>query len=106
MTRLIKKKKIQHRDFIVQSNVDSLCISFFSGDQLKMVSVVDIVEDGVSAVYTFYDTSDNKASFGTYSVLWLIEWSNSFICLISSWDIGFKTAPKWPTKETSCRKKR
>lgn len=64
----------QYRDFLVQSNVDSLCISFSLNDQLKMVSVVDIVEDGVSAVYTFYDTADSKASYGTYSILWLIEW--------------------------------
>ena len=69
-----KDSAAQYRDFLVQSNVDSLCISFFSGDQLKMVSVVDIVEDGVSAVYTFYDTADSKASYGTYGVLWLIQW--------------------------------
>ena len=64
----------QYQNFLVQSNVDSLCISFTLEGQLKIVSVVDIVEDGVSAVYTFYDTSMSKASFGTYSIMWLIEW--------------------------------
>jgi arginine-tRNA-protein transferase len=69
-----KDPATQYRDFLVQTNVDSLSISFTLNDQLKMVSIVDIVEDGISAVYTFYDTTDSKASYGTYSVLWLIEW--------------------------------
>ncbi|MDH4456052.1 MAG: arginyltransferase, partial [Candidatus Methylopumilus sp.] len=64
----------QYRNFLVQSNVDSLFISFTLDGVLKIVSVVDIVEDGVSAVYTFYDSADTKASFGTYSIMWLIDW--------------------------------
>ena len=64
----------QYRDFLIQSNVDSLSVSFLLNGQLKIVSIVDIVEDGISAVYTFYDTQDTQASYGTYSILWLIEW--------------------------------
>jgi arginine-tRNA-protein transferase len=64
----------QYRNFLVQSNVDSLFVSFTLDGVLKIVSVVDIVEDGVSAVYTFYDTEDTKASYGTYSIMWLIAW--------------------------------
>ena len=64
----------QYRNFLVQSNVDSLLISFTLNGALKIVSVVDIVEDGVSAVYTFYDTAETKASYGTYSIMWLIDW--------------------------------
>ncbi len=64
----------QYLDFLIQSNVDSLSVSFLLNGQLKIVSIVDIVEDGISAVYTFYDTQDTQASYGTYSILWLIEW--------------------------------
>jgi arginine-tRNA-protein transferase len=67
----------QYRNFLVQSNVESLMVEFRLGDELKMVSVVDIVHEGVSAVYTFYDTSDKSASYGTYNVLWLTEWCRS-----------------------------
>jgi arginyl-tRNA--protein-N-Asp/Glu arginylyltransferase len=65
----------QYRNFLVQSNVETLLIEFRLEGVLKMVSVVDIVRDGISAVYTFYDASDKSASYGTYNILWLIEWA-------------------------------
>lgn len=65
----------QYRNFLVQSNVETLLIEFRLEGVLKMVSVVDIVRDGISAVYTFYDASDKSVSYGTYNILWLIEWA-------------------------------
>lgn len=65
----------EYRNFLTQSNIESYLLEFLEDDQLKMVSVVDVVNDGVSAVYTFYDTTNAKASYGTYNVLWQIEWA-------------------------------
>ena len=65
----------QYQQFLCQTNVESLMVEFRDAHNvLKMVSVIDLVADGLSAVYTFYDTSD-KASYGTYSILWQIQWA-------------------------------
>jgi arginine-tRNA-protein transferase len=39
--------------------------------------VIDIVNDGISAVYTFYDAHEHSASYGTYNILWLVDWCRS-----------------------------
>jgi leucyl-tRNA---protein transferase len=71
-----KDEAEQYRQFLCMSNVESLMVEFRDAkNQLKIVSVVDIVRDGVSAVYTFYNTSDSKSSYGTYSIMWQIEWT-------------------------------
>ena len=44
-------------------------------NQVKIVSVIDIVRDGISAVYTLYDANEQKASYGTYAIMWPIDWA-------------------------------
>lgn len=74
----LKDEAEQYRQFLCMSNVESLMIEFSDSlGQVKIVSVVDVVHDGVSAVYTFYDAHETKASFGTYSIMWLAEWTKS-----------------------------
>ncbi|MFN3749827.1 MAG: arginyltransferase [Thiobacillus sp.] len=63
----------QYTQFLLSSNVDSVLVEFRDGDALVMVAVVDQVEDGLSAVYTFFDPARDRASLGVYGVLWQIE---------------------------------
>jgi arginine-tRNA-protein transferase len=67
----------QYRHFLCETNVESVMVEFRENEELKMVSVIDLVYDGISAVYTFYETRDAKASFGTFNVLWQIEWAKT-----------------------------
>lgn len=72
----------QYTNFLVTTNVHTCMVEFRQKqpdkrwDQLKMVSTIDRVDDGLSAVYTFYDVEPGQ-NFGTFNILWQIELARS-----------------------------
>ncbi|MFT6288481.1 MAG: arginine-tRNA-protein transferase [Alcanivorax sp.] len=46
---------------------------FYRESRLISVAVVDVMVDGLSAIYTFFEPEEERRSLGTYAVLWQIE---------------------------------
>lgn len=59
-----------YEDFLVNSPVASRFMEVRSADnELLAVAVTDIVDDGYSAVYTFYDPEQHRRGLGVYAIL-------------------------------------
>ena len=60
-------------DFLQTSWGETRFIEFRENKKLIAVAVIDIVNDGYSAMYTFFDPAQHKRSPGTYAILWMVE---------------------------------
>mgnify|MGYP002479658291 CR=1 FL=1 len=61
-----------YRSMIEETPVDTFMLEFRRADgELLVVSLIDRLGDGLSAVYTFFQPSEERRSLGTYAVLCL-----------------------------------
>jgi arginine-tRNA-protein transferase len=60
----------QYAHFLLQSHVDSRLIEFRENGILRMISIIDMLGDGLSSVYTFLEPDRHGVSYGTYAILW------------------------------------
>jgi len=60
----------QYAQFLLQSRVDTRLVEFSEAGAVRMVSLIDVLDDGLSSVYTYYDPAIAGASFGVYNILW------------------------------------
>ena len=73
----------QYIEFLVATHVQSFMVEFrlalpadHAKNELKMVSIIDRLHDGLSAVYTFYKP-ELRQNYGTFNVLWQIQQTQS-----------------------------
>lgn len=60
-------------NFIASPWSKTSLIEFCDADRLLGVAVLDILVDGISAVYSFFDPGEEKRSLGVYMILWEIN---------------------------------
>ncbi|MBV9861141.1 MAG: arginyltransferase [Alphaproteobacteria bacterium] len=64
----------EYRGMVEDTPVRSAVVEFRDGaGRLAAVSLIDRLDDGLSAVYSFYDPAEPRRSLGTWSILWLVD---------------------------------
>ncbi|NOT17099.1 MAG: arginyltransferase [Sulfuriferula sp.] len=68
----------QYTHFLVAGLVTSYLLVFRDEGVVQMVSLIDHLADGLSAVYTFFNPDLPKRSLGVFNVLWQIHLARQF----------------------------
>ncbi|OEO25604.1 arginyltransferase [Pseudomonas sp. J237] len=63
----------QFSTFLVRSLSFSRFYEFRKDGRLVAIAVTDVLPNGLSAVYTFYDPSEERRSLGRFAILWQIN---------------------------------
>ena len=63
----------QYENFLKTDAFEQIFIEIYDGDELISVATTDVLNNALSAVYTFYHPDYRKQSLGMYSILCQIE---------------------------------
>ena len=63
----------QFRAFLLCEWSDTCFVEFRAQGRLVAVAVMDRVQDGLSALYTFFDPELSQRALGVYAILWQID---------------------------------
>ncbi len=70
---MVESTPEDYLDFLTCPWCETLFYEFRLGDSLLAVAVADLLEDGLSAVYTFFDPIHERRGLGTFAILSEIE---------------------------------
>ena len=62
----------QFQSFLVEGRPEASFYEFRTSEKLLAVAVADELNDGLSAIYTFFDPDEENRALGVFAVLWLI----------------------------------
>lgn len=66
----------RYNEFMVESMIETVFIEFRLEGKLIGLAVCDLPDDGMSAVYTFFDPHMQKRSLGTFAIMKQIDYLN------------------------------
>jgi arginyl-tRNA--protein-N-Asp/Glu arginylyltransferase len=65
--------KENYINFLSSHWCNTLFVEFSCNNELAGIAIVDLLDNALSAVYTFFDPKYSARSLGVYAVLWQIE---------------------------------
>jgi arginyl-tRNA--protein-N-Asp/Glu arginylyltransferase len=63
----------KYTQFLIARRLDTAFYEMRVAQRLLGVAVVDRLNDGLSAIYTFYDPTESARSLGAFAILWEVE---------------------------------
>lgn len=70
---MANSSKDDYINFLTSSWSNTLFVEFSIENELAAVAIVDVLDNALSAVYTFFEPEFSQYSLGNYAVLWQIQ---------------------------------
>lgn len=96
---MAKMDFFEFQALVEETPVETSAVEFRDQDgRLVGVILMDHVEDGVSAVYSFFDPDEEKRSLGSQMILWLVDFAKSRLLKYVYLGYWVKGSPKMAYK--------